>query len=113
LSSKAKGIAFENRVKSRLEKLGWKVIRSAASKSEVDLVAIKPGPNVLFVQCKVSEKPSLTRDEKIQLHADQIVLDVKPVIACRGNKEDKWPIKYYVFVPNSGTAFIQISEELL
>ncbi len=46
-----RGTAFENRVRKRLEASGYFVIRSAGSKTPVDLCAIKRG-QVLFVQCK-------------------------------------------------------------
>ena len=47
------GRAVEYRFKELMEAEGYVVMRSPASKSPVDLVAIKPG-QVLFVQCKRS-----------------------------------------------------------
>jgi Holliday junction resolvase len=49
----AAGRRFEYRVRDHLRADGYWVMRSPASKSPVDLVAIKPG-QVLFVQCKVN-----------------------------------------------------------
>jgi Holliday junction resolvase len=46
-----RGTALENRVRKRLEANGYFVIRSAGSKTPVDLVAIKRG-QILFIQCK-------------------------------------------------------------
>ena len=46
-----RGTALENRVRKRLETAGYFVVRSAGSKTPVDLCAIKRG-QVLFVQCK-------------------------------------------------------------
>lgn len=45
------GRAFEYAIRDRLKALGYFVMRSPASKSPADLVAIAPGA-VLFVQCK-------------------------------------------------------------
>lgn len=50
-SNYEKGRALENRVRDHLREEGYEVIRSAGSKTKVDLVAIKPG-QILFVQCK-------------------------------------------------------------
>lgn len=47
------GRAVEYRFRDRLRDEGYFVLRSPASKSPVDLVAIKPG-QVLFIQCKRS-----------------------------------------------------------
>src|SRR5438105_4675280 len=45
------GTAFEHRVRDRLRACGYTVIRAAASKSCVDLVAVR-SDRVLLVQCK-------------------------------------------------------------
>lgn len=47
------GRQFEYRVRDHLRALGYFVLRSPASRSPIDLVAIRPG-EVLFVQCKRS-----------------------------------------------------------
>ena len=47
-----RGRDFENRVKKVLEAKGYFVLRSAGSKSPVDLAAMKDGKAV-FVQCKM------------------------------------------------------------
>jgi Holliday junction resolvase len=46
-----RGATFERRVKKDLEECGYFVVRSAGSKSPVDLVGIKNGMCVLY-QCK-------------------------------------------------------------
>lgn len=54
LSSKyRRGRQFEYHIRNLLRGLGYFVMRSPASKSPIDLVAIKTG-TVLFVQCKTS-----------------------------------------------------------
>lgn len=45
------GADFEREVRARLAEDGYEVIRSAGSKTKVDLVAFKTG-EMLFVQCK-------------------------------------------------------------
>lgn len=46
------GKRFEDKTRNNLiDECGYEVIRSAASKKKIDLVAIKPG-QLLFIQCK-------------------------------------------------------------
>lgn len=52
-SNYEKGRALEHRVRAHLREEGFEVLRTAGSKSKVDLVAIKAG-QLLFVQCKRS-----------------------------------------------------------
>ena len=52
-SNYARGRDLEHRVRTHLREEGFEVLRTAGSKSKVDLVAIKPG-QILFVQCKRS-----------------------------------------------------------
>jgi Holliday junction resolvase len=52
-SNYEKGRALEHRVRAHLREEGYEVLRTAGSKSKVDLVAIKTG-QILFVQCKRS-----------------------------------------------------------
>lgn len=48
-----RGRDLEHRVRAHLRDQGYEVLRTAGSKSKVDLVALKPG-QLLFVQCKRS-----------------------------------------------------------
>ncbi|MFE1192876.1 restriction endonuclease [Streptomyces olivaceoviridis] len=48
-----RGRDLEHRVRTHLREEGYEVLRTAGSKSKVDLVAIKTG-QILFVQCKRS-----------------------------------------------------------
>ncbi|MEV4861502.1 restriction endonuclease [Streptomyces ossamyceticus] len=52
-SNYARGRDLEHRVRTHLREQGYEVLRTAGSKSKVDLVAIKTG-QILFVQCKRS-----------------------------------------------------------
>jgi Holliday junction resolvase len=53
VSHYARGTAFERTVRTALRDDGYEVIRSAGSKTKIDLVAIKRG-ELLFVQCKIN-----------------------------------------------------------
>lgn len=46
-----RGRTFEWKVRDALQEDGYDVLRSAGSKTKIDLVAIKPG-QILFIQCK-------------------------------------------------------------
>jgi Holliday junction resolvase len=48
-----RGANFERKVKKYLEDLDYYVVRSAGSKGQADLVAIKRG-ETLLIQCKIS-----------------------------------------------------------
>lgn len=52
-SNYQRGRALEHRVRTHLRAQGYEVLRTAGSKSKIDLVAIKQG-QILFVQCKRS-----------------------------------------------------------
>ncbi|KUF18419.1 restriction endonuclease [Streptomyces silvensis] len=52
-SNYARGRDLEHRVRNHLREQGYEVLRTAGSKSKVDLVALKSG-QMLFVQCKRS-----------------------------------------------------------
>lgn len=55
-SNAAKGREFEHRVKRLLEDAGFYVMRSAASKGVVDLIALRKDVAPLMVQCKMVKK---------------------------------------------------------
>jgi len=66
-----RGRDFEYRVKALLENLGYLVWRSPASKSLVDLVAIKKGI-ILFVQCKRTGYIPFEERKKLKELADSV-----------------------------------------
>lgn len=47
------GVRWERDCKKHYEKLGYIVIRASGSHGKWDLVCVKPGSNVVLVQCKV------------------------------------------------------------
>lgn len=98
--TKASGTSFENRVKRHLEKLGWKMFRSAGSKSCADLLAFGRVDDfdsswALWIQCKASPTPSLTMKEKNELHAGQKFYGATALVVCRENLT--WKFLYYMF----------------
>lgn len=61
-----RGRSFEYRVKKKLESLGYFVMRSAGSKGQVDLLAVKHGTS-LFVQSKLRGQISITEHNELFL----------------------------------------------
>ena len=53
MSNSSRGIAFERVVRADLAEYGWTTFRTPASKGPADVIAIGPGPEVLFVQVKI------------------------------------------------------------
>lgn len=51
MTNYAAGTRFEHRVRDHLTANGYQVVRSAGSKTKIDLIALKPG-QVLLIQCK-------------------------------------------------------------
>ena len=49
----ARGTAFERKVREALREDGYEVMRSAGSKTKIDLVAMKTG-QLVFLQCKLN-----------------------------------------------------------
>lgn len=73
-----RGARFERRVRDYLAKKGWVVIRSAGSRSPVDLVAARGG-EVLVIQCKRDGSSSLA--ERCQLYTVAGEFEARPIIA--------------------------------
>ena len=57
-----KGYVFERELKQKLEKEGWKVIRSAGSKKP-DLIAAKKG-KIIIIECKVTDSKTIYLQEE-------------------------------------------------
>ena len=90
-----KGYVFEREVKLKLEKDGWRVIRSAGSKIP-DLIAAKDG-KIIIVECKVSEHKTIyLRDSEVK--------EIKE-IAKSFNGDAVYAIKY-----KGKTIFADVSE---
>lgn len=76
----ARGAEFERRVKRHLETNGYTVLRSAGSKSPIDLIALKPGAIVL-IQCKPTPRLSPADRESITRIATHV--GATPVLASK------------------------------
>ena len=85
VSNYSRGAAFENRTQARLEEQGWFVVRSAGSKTLIDLVAVKADEQPLFVQCKSGSR-SLSRNERTAFVEFARAKGAVPVLVERGLK---------------------------
>lgn len=63
-----KGADFERELKRRMEAEGWFVVRSAGSKTPVDIVAIR-GVEIKLIQCKNTGRglPKVEREKLLNL----------------------------------------------
>ncbi|MEM7821456.1 MAG: restriction endonuclease [Candidatus Aenigmatarchaeota archaeon] len=77
------GVNFERRIKKDFENKGYFVIRSAGSKSPIDLVAIKEGIPVL-IQCKTKE---VTKEEIDELRKLRSKVKCKVLIVVKRNRK--------------------------
>ena len=93
--TKASGTSFENRVKKHFVKYGWKVFRSAGSKSCADLIAFHKSGRTLWIQCKASELPSLGAAEKREIHTGQKFYGVEALVVTRQPRT--WELVFWVF----------------
>src|SRR5690348_202220 len=74
------GADFEREVRTHLTRDGYEVIRSAGSKTKVDLIAFKPG-QILVIQCKRNGVcPPAERSELIRIAG---VIGALPIVAGR------------------------------
>lgn len=85
-----RGAALEYRMKDKLEKDGWFVVRAAGSHGVADLVAIKFASfahHILLVSCKLSEYAPPGEIAALQQKAQE--LQAVPMITTRG-KGNQW-----------------------
>lgn len=80
MSRYSSGREFEWKVRDDLADNGYDVIRSAGSKTKVDLAAFKPGQAV-FVQCKRDGK--ISPAERVELLRVASHIDAVPVVAWK------------------------------
>lgn len=83
MSSKRKGIKKEWELKKYLEKIGYLVLRSSASKTGIDLLAGN-GKEVIAIQVQTSEYISKDKLEELKKYA--FAFNAKPVIAIKTRK---------------------------
>ena len=81
-SPKTRGTNFERRIRKVLEEIGWDVFRSAGSRTCADLIALKATKQILAVQCKASQKPSLSDSEWEGLIHLQLI-GARSLVVCR------------------------------
>lgn len=74
------GRDFEHTVRAALAADGYDVIRSAGSKTKVDLAAFKPG-QALFVQCKRDGR--ISPPERLELLRMAALIGALPIVAWK------------------------------
>jgi len=77
-----KGRSFEYKVRDKFQSLGYFTIRSAGSKTPVDLIALKKG-ELLFIQCKNSTNWYQVKEWNVFFEL-AISVDAIPIIALKG-----------------------------
>jgi len=82
MTNYAAGTRFEHRVRDHYTDNGYQVVRSAGSKTKIDLIALKPG-QILLTQCKRNGVlPPAEWDALVDLAA--VLPGVIPVLAYAG-----------------------------
>lgn len=81
MSNYRRGADFERAVRADLVDHGYEVIRSAGSKTKVDLVAIKNG-ELLLIQCKLPNS-QLPSSEWNRLRALSRMCAARPILALK------------------------------
>lgn len=89
MSHYSAGRAREHEVRHDLQANGYEVIRSAGSKTKVDLVAFKPG-QLLWVQCKSGLAAPSPEERRTLIAAAEMTSGV-PIVALRPLRK---PIEY-------------------
>jgi Holliday junction resolvase len=85
----SRGADFERSTWKDLQKHGWFVIRSAGSRGVIDLMAVAPGPEVLFIQCKRDGRLSI--EDRRDLYNLALAFHATPILAYR---DDDKQLKY-------------------
>lgn len=81
-SAYERGVRFERATRDDLEGNGYEVIRSAGSKSKVDLVAIKQG-QLLLIQCKPAGTRKLPNADWNRLVDLARMCGAEPIVAAK------------------------------
>ena len=76
-----RGADFERAVRAHLQDNGYECIRSAGSKTKVDLIAIKTG-ELLLIQCKLP-KSDLPTSEWNRLRELSRMCGARPILALK------------------------------
>lgn len=80
MSQYSRGTRFEHDVRELLRECGYTVVRSAGSKTKIDLIAWKFG-EILFIQCKAGTTPVGSAEWNQVFSAGRCVPGARPVIA--------------------------------
>jgi Holliday junction resolvase len=75
----SRGADFERKVGKDLQAHGWFSNRSAGSRGVIDLMAVAPGPEVLFIQCKRDGRLSI--EDRRDLYNLALAFHATPILA--------------------------------
>jgi Holliday junction resolvase len=75
----SRGYAFELRAWKDLQKNGYFIVRAGGSRGPVDLMAVAPGPVVLFIQCKRDGRLSI--EDRRDLYNLGMAFNATPILA--------------------------------
>jgi Holliday junction resolvase len=84
----SRGADFERKVKLDLATHAWSVTRAAGSHGMWDLVAVSPGPTVVYIQCKRDAK--LSKEDRTNLITHCLAFNCVPVLAYKDGKDIKY-----------------------
>jgi Holliday junction resolvase len=75
----SRGADFERKVEKDLQAHGWYSRRSPGSRTAVDVMAVAPGPEVLFIQCKRDGRLSI--EDRRDLYNLALAFHATPILA--------------------------------
>lgn len=85
MSNYDRGVRLERAVRHSLESDGYEVIRSAGSKTKVDLIAIKAG-ELLLIQCKAGTGV-VSPAERASLVSTASKVGACPIVVTKADRE--------------------------
>jgi Holliday junction resolvase len=100
MTNYSRGYAFELKVWKDLQRNGYFIVRSGGSRGPVDLIAVAPGPEVLFIQCKRDGRLSI--EDRRDLYNLGMAFNATPILAYR---DDDGQIKYSE-IAQQGDAYV-------
>ena len=100
-----KGLLFEHEVKDWLKQRNWIVMRSAGSKTNIDLIGVR-GNQVLLIQCKYGTKPSLKERKNMSILEKETGNNIQVLLAYRPKYGRK--IEWYTMRPEGEITRVNI-----
>jgi Holliday junction resolvase len=79
MTNYSRGYAFELKAWKDLQRHGYFIVRAGGSRGPVDLMAVAPGPQVLFIQCKRDGRLSI--EDRRDLYNLGMAFNATPILA--------------------------------